>query len=513
MSSFSPIVALGGLLCLIAITRSAYRVLYPHAVDEDAYAHLLYIQDIRTSGHCIPANPSKIEMPAPYGYPFLMHFLLSFLPETTDEIVERWFSPLMDLLLAGLVLLLVPMDVVQLPGALLGVGLILTTAQLIRFDQPHGTGLSARKPGLFFVSIYGFSLILWLTRGAPQWFLIATLALLCVCLTSKFGLQSGLILTVGVVFFDLSAVGPLLLGWVAAILVTGGKYWELFWSQVQHLTWYATVGQYDRFSHSWTGNVQSEIVSLRSPRDVARFIYYHRPIMALLYNPVVLLFALYLVAGWQGFISLRYSDPYFLWTGSLVVAFVATSLPHLKFLGEPARYLEYALLPTTVLTATLWEGSSLAIQLAIVGVLILGSIAVVGNIIAIGTWASPEKPDMKALIDWLSDQERGNVLVSPRGENYEIAYRTPHTVIDLMLNKWSPEIRQTVVKFTNGTDRKITNDVEWLDEMFGPDYVVFRDDRYESGELHPPDKTPAFLRGKYTVYRWEDVFRANEPDN
>ena len=87
---------LGGILAATFAVRWWPRLKLPHAIGSDAYFHLLMARTIRENGHRIPSEVPRVLVCRPYTYPYLFHWLLSFVPDRCLMAAERIVSPMLD---------------------------------------------------------------------------------------------------------------------------------------------------------------------------------------------------------------------------------------------------------------------------------------------------------------------------------------------------------------------------------------------------------------------------------
>lgn len=516
------VVAIVGLCVAVFLSRSIYRLLAPQHVDGDGYDFLLQIEDIRAAGHRRPDHPSQVVTSGVYSYPYLLPWVLSFCPARYLPLVERYFSGLSDLLLASLLVSLVPLDVLTVEQVAIALILFVFTPQFVRPNLSHGNGLSARKPGLLFVTIGLLGLSWWIAAGEILGLAITVVAGALTMLTSKFGLQAWLVVvvafTVGLAVRSIVVV-PLALG--LAIALTRGRYWQILSGHLQHVADYATEKQYKRFEHSFPNPIAwfAALARASSTGERLEIVYETRWLRAIVDTPYVPLVALLVADALARGAPLPISTAYALWIGSLLLAFVATSLPHLLFLGQAERYLEYALVPALVLVARRFTADPGFVTP------LLGVAAGVGLLTQVAyVWAyrnlfvSPEREEtVRDLVAALSDREPGVVLVQPAFLARQIAYETPHRVVERLAgnSQSTPEASREINRLFPETYDFVTDEVGWLATTYDVDWVVFdleklreaSDDHTVAGApgLTPPAAEPLWSNRAFEIYRFEQL--------
>lgn len=501
--------AVAALLVAIFLSRSVYAWLVPDAIDRDAYAHMLYVRDIESAGHKIPERPSRVVTSGTYAYPFLIHWLLSFLPLRWLPAIDRYFSPVADVVFGLLFLVLLPLGVGDPWLVLLGLSVFLITPQFLRPDLPNAIGLSTRKPGLVLATASLLAVTTWLADGSTLLLAVALLAGAAVFLSSKFSVQALLAVSLG-----LATVSPLALGYfvasaLLAVVVSGGAYLAVARSHLSHLHEYALLKQQKIFRPVRL-NPLAVVRDIGSLDDLLRALYRNRLVRPLVNNPYAVAMVATYLAGWWTGRTLDVPGMYTVWIGACLAAFVLTSLPYMLFLGKAERYLEYAFLPSVVVigaglrTFGTWYTLTVA--------LILGSGV---GVVAVYVWAYPryffspaEERRWDELVAALAEFEPSTVLVQPFWGARRLAWSTDHSVVDFVMNEGTTPNAESDALCPNRY-AIVTADAEWLGAQYDPDLVVFdtakRHEIEAAGGLAPPATAPLFENDRFEVYRFEDV--------
>lgn len=497
----------------VLFSRSIYRLLGPGRIDADGYFHLYLIEEIRNNGHRLPQSPEQVTTKGTYAYPYGMHWLLSYLPRRVVTTLERLFSPMSDVLLLFVILLLVPFGELSTAAALPGALLFLFTPQLVQPDQAHGTGISARKPGLILATIAIFLFARYTQTGDPYLFVGSVFLASFVYLTSKFSLQAmTAVLVAFAVFVSPLAMAVLLLGFVCAVVLSRGRYLVVFRTHLAHMKDYAVRKQYHRFDHSLGTplNLIRDLRTATSWMDRLNVIFDSRRLFPLVRNPLpVAAVMAFLLAQYRG-IDLGLSTVYVVWIGAGAVAFVLISLPHLLFLGEPERYLEYTYLPSFVVIAAGWNQLTVVYDGLVIGFATLGFVVMLGFV-----WAFERRlyePERRAAIDditeFLSEKAPSVVILQPSTVARNFIWKTDHTFVETLGNQASTEaaVAEYERLFAPGHGL-VTDDIEWLAKEYDPKWVVF-DRRWihrteSPGSLSQPDVEPVYVNDQFEVYPFD----------
>lgn len=503
------LVAAAVLLVAIALSRSVYTWLVPDAIDRDAYAHMLYVRDIKANGHRIPDHPRQVETSGTYAYPFLLHWLLSFFPLGWLRTIDRYFSPISDVAFGLLFLALLPLGVGDRWLVLFGLTVFLVTPQFLRPDLPNAIGLSSRKPGLLLATASLLAFTTGLNDGSGALLVLALLTGAMVFLSSKFSVQALLLVSLGLATVSVLALGYVVAAALLAVVLSGGAYLAVARSHVAHLYEYALIKQHKIFEPVRLSplGIARDVEDLD---DVFRALYNNRLVRPLVNNPFAIAVGVTAVAQVGTDRNLAVPGVYWVWIGACVAGFVITSLPYMLFLGKAERYLEYAFLPAVVVlgagvrTFGPWYD-------ILVGCLLASGVGVV----AVYVWAYPrfffsasDERRWDELTAALGKFEPTTVLVQPFYGARRIAWATDHSVVDFVMNEGTTPNAESDALCPN-TYAILTGDTEWLAEQYDPELAVF--DTGKRGEieaadgLSPPATEPLFANDRFEVYRFANT--------
>jgi hypothetical protein len=500
-------------LVTIFVFRIIYRIIEGDHADSDAYGQLLQIREIRRANHRRPESPNFSAAAGKYAYPYLVIWVLSFVPSRFLEDVERYFSGIMDVLYTLLFLVLLRFDILSEAGVLLALAVFFATPQFMRPDLAHGYGLSSRKPGLLFATGSLFSFYQWASTEVYVWFAVAVLCGAAMVMASRFSLQAYVfILLPSAIFVDISAIPLLILVLLTAVVVSRGRYLLILKTHISHMYDYATELQYkNKFDHNLPNPIGfvKAVLFADSYRERLDEVRTATILGELVMNPFVIPVVVGLVLLENTAVPVGFS----IWIASTLAAFVLTSLPHLLFLGQPERYLEYGFLPAVVLlssgTFTLGPEYKLLIALTVVGgfVVELFLIYLFTNNLSKPTGSN----DKQELISYLKSKQKGVVLAQPTIILANIAWETEHDVVDFFggTPHTSEKATQQYNKIYPNTYCFVTNDLDWLQREFAPDWVVFdleKTDGLEETDLSLPATSAIFENKRFKLYDFDTLY-------
>jgi hypothetical protein len=511
-------------IVLIFVSRYSYNILSSNQTGGDAFGNFLQVRDIRRNGHRVPENPGQSVMSGRYAYPYFFLWLLSYIPERHLPKVDRVFNPLMDVTMGAILLLLVPLGILSELGAAVALGVLLFTPQFMRPDLPQGKGFTQRKPGLLLTTASVLSFLVWFNGGPnialPASFFLGGL----VCLTSKFSLQAmtfiylgfGLLLTPISLLIPPGSV-------ILAIVVSIGKYYRILTGHLRHVYDYAKARQYQRFDHSLPNPITylGSLLTISSPEELLEFVYSTKFTRALLDNP-------FIIAVGTAYIAILIRREWLVsfaginaWIAVGIVCFVTISMPHLLFLGESERYLEYIFVPSAALigiAATAIPSYPLVL-VPVFGVGIVVQVVYMWGYVNV--FQNPERGDrVSELVEFLKDKDGDVVAVQPAYKSREIAWRTDKKVLeDIGGHTTSTEEarKEKNMLFDQAEDNYLTEDADWIGKRYSPDWIVFDTEKireisnkegYVPG-IEPPQKSPKYENNRFEVYEFKALLRDN----
>jgi len=349
------------------------RRLLPDAVLSDAYFHLAMSREIRRLGHQLPARVPRVELSPDYTYPYLYHWLLSWIPDRHLPVAERLSGAVVDavytLLTYFIAVKLLPQlgvsaDSAAGPALLATLLVGLHPAFLVMGVGPRAYGASPRPLGQLAFLAYIAGCAFYLESAAWPWLVVAIGSAALMPVTSKFGMQAMLFISAGLALCDY--VVPLtfaLTGTLVAVASTRGKALAVLRGQLAHSSFYFQYLQ-KRFLHpdyrSLWQYVRTGLALLRrSFGEPMRFVEWVLTERHFLHRCILCFPHAWLL----GAILLYRDDLAANPSMKFVVAAVAvsfaigllTALKPLMFLGEPERYPEHTVAFQVVALITLLE--------------------------------------------------------------------------------------------------------------------------------------------------------------
>lgn len=458
--------------------------------NSDTYFHLFLINYIRDNGVQEMLETKRFTRPFSLQYPWMLHWLLSYLPKEGVGYAERFFNPFWDSFFALIFVLLGLALGVPLEHAVLG-GLIYLLTPLSFGNLGTGPRVITFTPRLFGEVIGGGVFLLeylYFKTDQSFYLIIATILASSLFLMSKFSAQALILISVflSILMLRVEPVLLVLSSFLICIVYSKGFYLKVLREHYGQLRSYFREVMADRIALSERNNLKVMLSVIRSgnlKRILVHFMVYNSFFIALYKSPIVFI-ALWL--AWEsGDRGLEFT---FLLSG--VIVFLIVSLKWFLFIGEAERYLNYLLLfPILILVFHISEYIWLAY-----GLIAYGVVYFVIDYYLVYLKSSKFGGDINdKFIDYLNNvpQELRFATLPHHLGCWRIVYETKH-------HWWGP----TLFPISKEDDEKnkkywlknpyldLSKIVEFMDD-FQLDCVFIDTARYQSeiGDVIYPDKT------------------------
>lgn len=344
-------------------------------VEHDVYGHLYYAKALKEQGGAPWSGIYTKAWNSPMFYhPFLWHWIVGFL--SIDFILRKghaWINAVVDAIFSLAVYLILPLFGLSNEEAVLGFFLyLLSPLSFTRFSiGPRVNSFTPRLISEILVNLY-FVLLALDLNPTPSVTMIATsIIALLVLLSSKFGLQALLFISVFFALIEgqLNSFIPLVTGLALATLISRGAVINFLNAQVLHLAMYFRRNIKGEMAVSQRNKMMLAIKSYRAGEISSKDLLAHLLISncytgILLKFPVfflLLLMLLFLPIFGKSYDSIANELPI---VQAAALVYLITSLSPFLFLGEAERYLSHVsilivvssivLMSSLGLTSLLW---------------------------------------------------------------------------------------------------------------------------------------------------------------
>jgi len=434
----------GLVLALTFLVRSLFRLLVG-GWGSDVYSHLYFVDEIRKNRHRIPLKLSKTLTSGFFSYPFLVHWILSFIRRDWVKGIEPFFGAITDTVHNSFLFL---SCAIILSGTRNGLEVAFLASMIFCFypmlikDKARTFALSPRVFGSMVFSVSTLLLFQFYWTGNYLFLVISIMIAPVIILSSKFAFQVMIFFFTILALFLKSAwfLLPIFVGVLLAFVLTKNLYFRVLKAHIRFLIFWKReiVNRYPIILEHMS--LSKMLVALRKlkyqPRECLRIIYANPVVNAVAHNPFLVMWVLLFFVG-QNY---DYQFPGFtFWILSGLLIFSAFSFKFLAFLGEAERYLEYIVLPLSILSA---------IAMVNFGLFFFGLIFFTsGLLIILIEYRSSLHiarrfgyRKFEEVIDYLNTVvDVKNILVIPTFYTPQVAYSTHHKVVIFSDNLGSTE--------------------------------------------------------------------------
>ena len=335
---------LAGLL-FIAFRLALLAVDKPSAVrtDGDAAGHVGYVKEYRRTGGR-PIDLSTRYLLEESSYPNGFHKLIYFLGFDPDRLFStgRFFPAIFDFVL----FLFTCLTVFAIGGTHTEWLLFFPFLRMLWGNEGRSSHFNERALGVLLGNIYLVSAIAFASTGTLGLILLAIISYTLLSVSSKFSIQAVWVFSFGLslTLWDATFLAVLAISFVASVLVTRGYSWTVLKGLLRHSLWNREMRRVGKVRNSeWWKQLRRPLFTWRYMYALSR----NSVLRAFTDNPI----SLPLIAG------LTYlSNGHRYWLAAVLLGIVVcglVSFQRLQFIGEPERYLEYAVVPQFVVVSFL----------------------------------------------------------------------------------------------------------------------------------------------------------------
>ena len=340
-----------------------------NGLDYDTYFHYALINKIKKNKYKIPKYWNNVvSLKSPIGYPYLYHLIVSIFPKKYWNKIESFSSAIFDSVLIFVTYLFLKKINFQFENACLLVAFLCASAiGFLRLGiGPRAYSGTPRTLGQLLYYVHIFTYIIYYLYGNEMYLLFSIVAASLIFITSYFATQVLIFFCILIVLStNFNYLLFVIISYAISILISKGKCLSIF------ITYFKKL----RFYTFYLKNIRADLNS----KFHTSFKSYKKNIIDILYlvfkkkdfyNAVNLFFSernflhLFVFIYYPCSISIIYYTStvsnitieqkiLLLWTIAGVLWYFLTKSKILKSFGEGERYLEFSLIPSTILLVDL----------------------------------------------------------------------------------------------------------------------------------------------------------------
>ncbi len=430
-------------ICIIItiLTRAGFYFFAGNeaSIGNDANFQMKFIDSIRENNNKIPKRIEQFLNAGYIGYPFFIYWTLSFLDKKTVSKIRPFFGAIVDTFLV-ITIYIFSYYIFKTTDfysnnsnlAFYSALFFATSPFLVRADG-RAFSINGRAFGGLFYTLTMVFAILWERTGEAHWFFLSIFSGAIVFLSSRFGVQALIFINIILFFLTLKYIWIVIpvLSLLMAIVFSKGIYIRSLLAHINHLAFYYTTIQYKHFY----------VVALRYPLQSLRKAFYSKKmtnVWAELYRvPLIKVISHYpllvicFFASTNNVYSLNILK---LWIISGIIVFFIILIPKFSFIGEAERYLEFTVMPVSLLSSIWFGNLSNAGKISfMVPYMILSIILLCSNYWAAYNYGrgGKDKQTEKDVINYLKKvNKKLNILTIPTLFGKKIIRETRHNAVE-----------------------------------------------------------------------------------
>ena len=405
------------LMLLFFLTRFTVAAASPDSFD--SYGHLSFIKNIKEQKTGITGSIiTNVVSPKPFTHPFLFHWLLAMLPWSFLTKRSKWINPLIELIFIWVVIYIlyqkIPIDL----ALKLSIFYVMTPSMFTSLSSgPRVSSFTPRIISEIALNVY-FLIFVLFEHKFELLFVISILCIVITLLSSKFGLQAALFISIATAVLG-QTIYPIyvfIIALLVSLVIFRKSVLKIWREQFVHLYWYFRQNILGKMSVSRRNSV-TKIVQAFKKYSGWKGLFsgiYHLTVKNS-YTSTVIKSPLIVVSVLLIFFSPeKYDDASVVIGGALIIYFL-TNLNWFLFLGEAERYLNHVIIVSYVYAVL--NIPQIWIDKIFIFLVAYGSLYLLAEVIylkILGKKAQKIDQESELVIDFLNNEKIGlNVLCSP----------------------------------------------------------------------------------------------------
>lgn len=362
-------------IILIAFILRVWPFFTSSHISSDIWVHKWRCKEIEQNNYKVPKDDIQFILPGRSCYPPLLHYLMLLFPEKYRGKYTYFISTFFDLLVILLYFFLwnERFLIHNFNEFVYGILIYFLSPIGLQFNGTPIYCLKARTIGRFSLYASFLAFYFFISKGLLLYLFVSMFFFAIIIVSSKFALQGFIFISLFICFKY-----PLVLliipgGFIMSLIFTFGFSYYILKEHVVHQYTYFKKAKY--YGTSSAINNIDDIKFLINLKNIIKFPYkyfnnfvYNFSYTRLITLLPILILTIILISTRQIYLNFNLIDTYLLlWILGCLFAFIFTSTKTFISLGQPIRYLEYMILPMSIILLK----SGIFEYLTIVGVCIV----------------------------------------------------------------------------------------------------------------------------------------------
>jgi hypothetical protein len=450
----------------------------------DHYYHLLAADEIRRNNFKLPERHSKFLIYNKFiAYPYFLHLVFSHFTKKCLETYSRFQSAIYDSLQVVIIFFFVKYfiaNTITIAPHYLPYLCILSYAIypiFFKIGDSRNITLNARPAGELFFNISFLALFLFLLSGNIFFLLGSVLFGALIFLSSKFGAQAYVFISIitGILSLNIFYVLLPFVSFLLAILISKGKYLKVLNGHITHSYFIYKIRGNPGIDCAliWKVLKQFKNAPIKAIEELYKF-----PLISILIHSPFYIFLFYFILSDRSFIHLHKEYKILIaWAIAGFITMIITSFRKTKFLGEADRYGLYCVFPLVVIVPVFINNNYDDVFNYIA--ISFYCLCLIYIIITFKVWSlMPSRKYHSELIKYLDSLPPSNCVTNPISLSYEMAYFTKHKILynppgfGYHLKNFNMDLetyKELYYKYP-----LITKNIKNLKDKYDLDYLIFK---------------------------------------
>lgn len=338
------------ILLLAFLLRIIPRLFSKNSWNYDTYFHMAISRIIKNNNHNIPKDKGRFSLDDNMDYPWLFHWLLSFVPDKNIYLAEKISSAIIDIIHIALAMWVANKIFINIGiqnhNSYLWVGFLMAISpSFLRVGMgPRAYNATPRVLSQLILFVFFSSLVFFYQEQSISWLIVGLICSILINISSIFGFQFIWFITIILALFGFyEPLGLTILGLIISFLIFKEKVYIIIRGNLLSMKYY-----YSTLAKNYIGLIENKACiscyfkrfkqNFLTTKMLNWFMMDQYPLHILfLFMPQALIVLLY-----QNYLS-QNSDFLFIVFLSSFILFLLVLIPAFVFIGEAERYLEHTL--------------------------------------------------------------------------------------------------------------------------------------------------------------------------
>ena len=310
-------------------------------------------------------------------------------------------------------------------------GLLFATYPLLmRVGDSKNVAASARPLGEFLVVLAILFAILFTLEHNIIYLLLSIFSGALVLLSSKFGMQAWLFLSIILSLFqwNITFILIVLASYLVAIILSWGGYLRVLNGHIAHSNFMMRVRYRAGLGYKLLLKLPKMI--FENPKRAIEELYKFPIVSIFIFSPLLFFLVVFLSKDSHLIFESSFFNPFFIWgAGSLLICFF-TSFEKTKFLGQAERYGDYSVFAlVTIIPIYIYQFHNSRILWFTLAAVVIYNLVLYAISLYVWLYIYPSLKNLNLAVDKLKSLESKNIACIPINLSYQIAYQTDHKLL------------------------------------------------------------------------------------